>query len=204
MRSVLVAALMLLVAGCATSPPTRFYTLDPVKPAQHVAPSTPITLQVAAVHLPAMLDRQEMVRETAPDQLHVSDRNRWGAPLGGMIGRVLEQDLLARLPGATIVPAGTLPRAHTRVLVIDVLRFGSGPSGRVRFEGSWSVFAGQSTHPSLSRRVQLSTRAPVGSFAAQAAAMSRLLGQLCDRIVQSLHAAPAPDSPSQHTTQNHP
>jgi len=178
--------LALLLASCASSPRSRFYTLDPVPPrVQRPAPG--LMLQVAAVHIPEVLQRQEMVRESAPETLHLSDRNRWGAPLAGMIQRVLEQDLAARLPASTMLSPGSLPPAGTQVLVIDVLRFDAGPSGNVRFEGSWAQFAPGSGKPLLMQRVQLAAQAhPVGGSRGQAAAMSRLLGRLADRIAATL------------------
>ncbi len=178
--------LALLLASCASSPPSRFYTLDPVPPRVQL-PAAGLMLQVAAVHIPEVLQRQEMVRESAPETLHLSDRNRWGAPLAGMIQRVLEQDLAARLPASTVLPPGSLPPAGTHVLVVDVLRFDAGPSGTVRLEGSWAQFAPGSGEPLLPQRVQLVTRAhPAGGSRGQAAAMSRLLGRLADRIAAIL------------------
>lgn len=175
----------MLLAGCATSPPSRFYTLDPA-PARVRLPASGLIVQVAAVHIPAELDRQEMVRQSAPDTLRLSDRNRWGAPLARMMQRVLAQDLSARLRGSTVLAPETLPPTGTRVLVIDVLRFDAGPSGEVRFEGSWSQLAAGSGKALLTRRIRLTAHAPHDSYGGQAAAMSRVLGQLADRIARTL------------------
>ncbi|MGH8289741.1 MAG: PqiC family protein [Steroidobacteraceae bacterium] len=185
MRPVAIA-LILLLAGCASSPPVRFYTLAPVAPARHPPPAARITVQIAAVHIPVVLDRQEMVRESAPETLQVSDGNRWGAPLADMIQRVLTQDLAARLLGSTVLAPQALPPAGTRVLVLDVLRFEVGPSGRAALEGSWSLFATDSGQALLIRRVSLTSRQSAGSYRGQAAAMSRLLGRLADRIAAAL------------------
>lgn len=203
MRFVTVA-LIVLLAGCASSPPTRFYTLDPTVPAQTVRPNATLTLQVSAVHIPAVLDRQEMVRESAPERLQVSNRSRWGAPLGEMIRRVLSQDLLARLPGSTLLAPQELPPAGTRVVVLDVLHFSAGPSGRVRLQGTWSVFSGTAAHAFLSAPVQLVSAQPVHGFRAQAAAMSRLLGRLADRIAGVLAHEPATRTRPGRETQNQP
>ena len=184
MRS-LIVALVLLLAACASSPPTRFYTLDPV-PARVTLPASGLTLQVAAVHIPGVLDRQEMVRESSPERLQLSDRNRWGAPLAEMMRRVLAQDLAARLPGSTVLPPETVPPAGTRVLAVDVQRFDAGPSGKIRLEGSWSELAAPSGKPLLTRHVRLTAPAQAGGYRGQAKAMSLLLGRLADRIASSL------------------
>lgn len=206
MRSVAVLLTLVLV-GCASSPPTQFYTLDPLTPARPGPAGVSLVLQVAAVHIPAVLDRQEMVREREPERLQVSDRHRWGAPLAEMIRRVLAQDLLARLPGSTLLAPQELPPSTARVLVLDVLRFAAGPSGRVHLEGNWSAFAGPAAQPFLSARIELASRRPATGFRAQATAMSRLLGRLADHIAHALaaHAPPHPgrgDSPASRTTRN--
>ena len=188
--------LILLTAGCASSPPTRYYTLAPLAAsARQPAAGPSLTLQVAAVHVPALLDRQEMVRERTPERLHVSDRHRWGAPLGSMIRRVLAQDLLARLPGSVLLPPRQVPPASTRVVVLDVLYFAADPSGRVRLQGSWSVFLGNGTRPVLSAPVRLASRRPARTYAAQATAMSRLLGHLAGRIADALRSEAAQNHP---------
>lgn len=184
MRSLLIA-LILVLAACASSPPSRFYTLDPA-PARVTRPAAGLVLQVAAVHIPAELDRQEMVRESAPETLQMSDRDRWGAPLAEMMRRVLAQDLATRLTGSTVLAPEALPPPGTRVLVVDVLRFDAGPSGEVRFEGSWSELAARSGKPLLTRHVRLTAPARRGGYRGQAAAMSGLLGRLADRIASSL------------------
>lgn len=191
MRSVAIA-LIVVLAGCASSPPTRFYTLDPIMPAGQGPVSTPLTLQVASVHLPAVLDRQEMVRESAPETLQLSDRNRWGAPLGGMMRRVLSQDLAARLPAGAVLGPDASPPAGAKVLVVDVLRFDAGPSGTVALEGSWTLFAAGSDRALLTRPIRLASSSPVRSYHDQAIAMSRLLGRLADQIAESLGAQNQP------------
>ncbi len=203
MRTVAIA-LIVLLAGCASSPRTRFYTLDALVPAHHEPLGTALTLQVGAVRVPAILDRQEMVRESAPQRLQVSDRHRWGAPLAEMIRGVLAQDLLARLPGATLLPPQQLPPAHARVLVLDVLRFAASPSGRVHLDGTWSVYVGHCTQPRFSAREQLVAGRPVRTYGAQAAAMSRLLGRLAERIAHTLRTTSASFSGCGHGAQNHP
>lgn len=178
--------LALLLTGCAASPPARFYTLDPVAPLSNPPATAALTVQVAAVRIPGILDRQEMVRESAPETLELSDRNRWGAPLGQMMQRVLTQDLAARLPGSTLLGPTALPPAGSRIVAVDVLRFDAGPSGEIVLQGSWTLLAAGNDRPLASHSVNLASAGPIGDYAEQAAAMSRLLGRLADRIAAAL------------------
>ena len=177
------AALILvaLLAACGSSPPTHYYTLDPVSGAAAPGTIAGAPVQIVAVHIPPTLDRQEMVRETAANALDISDQNRWGAPFGEMARRVLTQDLAARLPkGAVILPQQPAP-PNTRKVVVDILQFERRASGDVVFDGSWSLLRAGADTPLTTRHVHLSESAGAG-YAAQAQAMSRILGRIADQI----------------------
>lgn len=182
---------VVLLAACGSSPKTQFYTLDPVPPqgAMPAAPSIPV--QVASVHIPPALDRQEMVRESAPHQLDISDQNRWGGSLDNMVQRVLTQDLAQRLsPSSVVLPQEPAPAPHDAI-VVDILQFDQDASGQVIFDGSWSLTASDSDKPLTSRHVRLSARAGSNSYSDQVAVMSKLIGELSDNIARDLVSAPA-------------
>ncbi len=177
---------LLLLADCGHSPPTRFFTLDPMPPAgQSTAVTTLAPVQLDAVHIPSTLDRPEMVSQPAANRLKVSDQDRWGAPLGDMMRRTLAQDLLARLPSGTLVLPDAPKPPGVRGLVVNVLALQADPSGRVYLQGSWSLLAGKPTLPVLTRTIQLSATAAPGA-SGQAAATSQLLAQLADQIAPLL------------------
>lgn len=178
-RLVTAIGLAFALAGCGSSPPTHYYTLDPVPAATRSGADAPV--QVVAVHIPPSLDRQEMVRQTAANQVDVSDQNRWSAPFGEIAQRVLTQDLAARLPKGTVVLPQQPAPPNARKVVLDILQFERQASGAVTFDGSWSVLRADSTTPVASRHVHLKEPAGAG-YAAQAQAMSRILGTIADQI----------------------
>jgi uncharacterized lipoprotein YmbA len=180
---------LLVLAGCAHSPPTRFFTLDAVPAAGEPAARAPIApVQLAAVRIPPALDRPQVVTQSAPNRIEVHDLDEWAAPLGEMMRRTLAQDLLARLPeGAFVLPDAPRP-AGVRALVVDVLQLRAGPDGRVVMQASWTLTAAGSAQASLIRDVQLTADAAPGPQGS-AAATSRLLGQLADQIAGALPAA---------------
>jgi uncharacterized lipoprotein YmbA len=105
-----------------------------------------------------------------------------------MMRRTLAQDLLARLPeGEFILPDA--PRAQgVRGLVVDVLQIDAPPGGRVTLEASWTLMTPGTNRPILIRNVQLNAEAGPGPQGT-AAAMSQLLGQLADQIVEGVTSA---------------
>lgn len=143
-------------------------------------------VKVAAVHIPPALDRQEMVSELAPNQLAVSNQNRWGAPLGEMIQRVLTQDLTARLgPGTVLLPEEPAGDQVDQV-VLDILQFDSGPAGSVTFEGSWSLVRSGSDKPLIDCHAHETASATPGDYASVATGMSRILGTLADELAAAV------------------
>lgn len=186
-----ILALLLPAAGCGSSPKTHFFTLDPVNAAQSSARMTGAPVQVVAVHIPAVLDRQQMVRRAGGGALDVSDQNRWSAPLGEMVRRVLTQDLAARLPaGKVIYPQQPAPR-NTERIVLDILRFSGDGSGEVTFEASWTLLPSGSDTPLAAHHVRFTQNAGGAGYPGQARAMSAILGQLADHIAAALPAVPA-------------
>ena len=187
-----------LLAACGSSPKTQFYTLDPVPPQAPMQAAASVPVQVAAVHIPPALDRQEIVRENAPPQLDVSDQNRWGGSLDNMIQRVLTQDLTQRLsPSSVVLPQQPAPQRHNAI-VVDILQFDEDARGQVVFDGSWSLTGSDSDKPLANHHLRLSARAGSNSFSDQVAAMSHVLGELSDNIAHDLGAAtPAPSAKDQ-------
>jgi uncharacterized lipoprotein YmbA len=177
---------LLMLAGCGHSPPSRFFTLDPAPPGRPVsgrAPAAPV--QLDAVHVPATVDRPELVTEIGPGRVRVSGQDRWAAPLGEMMRRVLAQDLASRLPqGAFVFPDAPRP-AGTRGLVVTVLQLTATPDGRVDLQANWSVLDAGSSRAGGGDNLRLSATAGPGSDG-QAQALSAVLRQLADRNAASL------------------
>lgn len=171
----------LALAACGSSPPTRFYVLEPVAPAQSAAAAGGAPIRVAAVHLPEELDRLEIVSDLGPNRVEVRGEDRWASPLDDMSRRVLAQDLEQRLPPQMLVPPHAPAPRSARALVIDLQAFGVDAAGTGRLQGGWTL-EGPDRQPLLRRRVDLTASAAGVGPQAQAAAMSRLLGELADQI----------------------
>lgn len=183
--------LVTLLVSCSSSPPKHFYVLDPIPAQQRSPTATGAAVQVAAVNIPASLDRQEMVREGATGSLEISDVNRWGAPLGDMTQNVLTRDLTERLPAGAVLPPRTNPPRGTFEITVDLLQFGRDATGKVVLDGGWALYRLGSDTPLLNRQVKLSEEAGAADYASQVQAMSRLLGRMADDIVGSLRSSSA-------------
>lgn len=186
MRGLSLLVMFATLAGCGSSPPTRFYALDVVQ-SESPGPSetTVKPVKVNAVHIPALLDRRAIVRRQAGNQLDISSRDRWGASFGEMARGVLTQDLQSRLAPGTIIPANAPAPRDARGLVVEILSFVPDGSGQVVLTCDWALLEGSPAHMIFSRTVHLSQ--PVGdSPSSQADAMSKLLGKLADQIAAAI------------------
>ena len=180
MRAILTSLGVLLLTACGSSPPTRFYALEPTaSTARSSGPDAPI--KVDAVHIPSLLDRQTMLRGENHYQLSISSQDRWGADFGDMVRRVLTQDLERRLPAGSVISPNTPAPPDARGLVVDILSFAPDGTRAIALDVEWTLLQGSPARPLVQRSVHLNEPSD-GSAGGQAAAMSRLLGRLADQI----------------------
>jgi uncharacterized lipoprotein YmbA len=182
--------LLLVVAGCA-SPDPAYYTLRPV-PGTPV-PGAPGAVKLARPGLAGYLDRPEIVRDSATNRLSLRSGERWGEPLGDMIGRVMGEDLTQRLPGSTVfTEAGSISVDADTTVEMDIVRFDLDTSGVVVLLAQVAVRAGRSRTGAVTRSIRLTLPPASAATPDLVAAMSGLIGQLADTVAGMLRGLPAP------------
>ncbi|MBV9750090.1 MAG: membrane integrity-associated transporter subunit PqiC [Acetobacteraceae bacterium] len=175
------------LAACGSSPPTRFYTLDPVPPGRPAIAFAGPPIQVGQVMLPPDLDRLSIVTRAGPDRLAVSGEDRWAAPLDGMTQRVLATDLAARLPRSQVLaPGDPAPSGGVRTVTVNVRRFDSDAAGLVTLDAGWALLKGTPPVPVRRGHEVITVQAGATAAGPEAAAMSRALAELADRIVRGI------------------
>lgn len=176
-------ALLPLAAGCATSPSPVLYTLA-AQPGPAIA-TQKLSVELRRVGLAGYLDRPELVRGTVDFRLQVNDSDRWGEPLGRMLDRILTEDLVQRLPDASVfAESGAISTHPDTVLEIDIQRLDADPGGVMVLLAQVAVRP--DGKPARASTTRLTT--PIGGTGSQAhaAAMSAIVAQLADRIVTLL------------------
>lgn len=123
-------AVTLVVGGCVSSAPLRFYTLSELG-TQDASGSRGNAIRVGRVKIPAELDRSELVQRIDANRVRIADQDRWAAPLDDMIRRVLTADLQMR---------GVTPGSATAaVLSLDVEEFIGDSECAVTLRASWEL-----------------------------------------------------------------
>ncbi len=185
MRRRLMLALPALLAACSSSPTPTLYTLAAL-PGPPVA-TRHLSVELRRIALAGYLDRSEIVRGTVQYQLQVSDGDRWGEPLGRMLDRVLTEDLVTRLPDASVfAQSGAISTRPDRVLEIDIQRLDADASGAVVLLAQ--IALRPDTGTATAQTVRLAIPLPAHPTARDhVAAMSQALGQLADHIAGQLN-----------------
>jgi hypothetical protein len=179
-------ACLLALAGCSGSPSPDLYTLAPTPGA--VVQTRKLSVELRRVGLAGYLDRPEIVHGTESYRLKLAGNDRWGEPLAGMLGRVLTEDLVERLPQAAVyTEAGAISTRPDTVLEIDIQRLDADADGTLVLLAQVAVRpdGGTAVASTIRLTAPLAAAAPA-STQAQVAAMSAVLGALADRIAQML------------------
>ena len=168
------------LAGCA-SPEPAYYTLAAV-PGQ-VSGGGPKLAELRRIGLAGYLDRPEIVRNSADYRLRIPGGERWGEPLGDLVGRILVEDLNMRLPGTSIFTStGSISAVADATIELDLQRFDVDPSGQVAVLAQVAVSRRRGRANTSTQTVRL-TVTPAGETTTDlVAALSRALGMLADRI----------------------
>jgi hypothetical protein len=175
---------LLLAAGCSSPEPDYHrLTAVPGRPARAAVR----VVELRRVGLPGYLDRSEIVRAGPGSRLEVLRNVRWGEPLGGMVTRVLAENLAQRLPGTTVVndAGGAIRLAADAAVETEIGRFEADPSGAVELSVQVAYRFGPG-RPGFARSFRLAVPVEGQGAPAVAAAMSGAVGQLADAIAAAL------------------
>jgi uncharacterized protein len=174
----------LAIAGCSSSQPPRFYSLSATAVPGAV---TNVAVLVGPVTIPASVDRPQFVVQVAPNRVEVDEFNRWDAPLGDSVARVLASDLASELGTSQVAIAPLANFKPAYVVAIDIQRFDSIKDQAAILDTVWTVraIAGGATHSG-----RTSVRVPVQSngYDALAAAHSDAMAKLSADIAASIRA----------------
>lgn len=182
---IILCALSAFLAGCASTRPSQFYTLNP-SPRPAAVTMTDTSISVGPVLIPADIDRPQIVSRTGPHSVFMDEFHRWASPLPGAIARVVAENLASLLgtQQVTVFPQSPASEASYRV-GIDLLHFESEPGKAATLDARWRV---NSRKEGLSRSGRTTVTEPTqgDGYAELAAAHSRALGRLSTEIAAAI------------------
>ena len=144
-----------------------------------------LAIELHRVGIAAYLDRPEIVTAPSAYRVALSSSDRWAEPLGRMLERVFAEDLVQRLPAASIfTESGAIAVDADRILELDVQRLDVDAAGNVVLVAQIAVRRDGNRRPALARTFRLTAAAQPGEPAA--AAISALVGQLADEAARMI------------------
>jgi uncharacterized protein len=183
---ILSLVLALLTAGCATSQPARFYTLNAIsKPANAspVATGKEETIGVGPISIPDSLDRPQIVTLSGENEVGIAEFDRWSGSCRDEIARVMTENLSVLLPSQRVVSYAWGRRISiNRQITVDILRLDGVLGKTVILKANWAIMGENGTKTILVRRSDVSEPVNGGDYASFVAALSRALGTLCREI----------------------
>jgi len=188
MKRLFVAAAALLAVGCASTPEPRFYTLSAQIESVGYTPGPSVS--VAAVTVPDVVDRPQLVVAVNANEVIIVEQHRWAEPLKGELGRVIAENLSRMTGNAHIAayPQNASLNADYRVLV-DFQRFAGRPGGGVVLDAHWSLRAANGKVLRSGRARAEESAGP--GYDALVAAYSRAVQRISAEIAEALKALPA-------------
>ncbi len=185
------AALALaLVAGCASSPQSRFFTLSgPPAPATM---SSSLSVSVGPVTVPAVVDRPEIVVTLGQNEVWPDEFNRWASPLADNVALVIVENLVEALstPRVTLLTQAAAGDADVRVSV-EVQRFESVPGSHALVDAVFRVQRGPGR--AITGRTTVREATADKSYDALAAAYSRAFARLSADVAAAVRGSgPSP------------
>lgn len=187
-------ACIVYLAGCSTSPPTRFITLSTTAPGAARSlggAGTAIPVALGAIRLPPDLDRLALVRRIGANRLNINGTVQWGGPLDDLIADTLAFDMAARLPkGEFILPGIPKPRTgNMRFLLVTFQTFVAGPDNRVALRAHWELADAHTRDIIVDKDSKINVQASSSEGEDIAGAMSQALGELADQMASEIRGS---------------
>ncbi len=191
-RTVVALVLCLMItAGCASTKPSRFYTLSSLASSETRtkagASSPSIAIGVGPITLPELLDRPQIVTRTSRNELRLAEFDRWAGSLKDDFSRILAENLsiLLSTDRVSLYPwRRSMPIDYQ--VVVDVTRFDGELGGNAWLEARWTVFGGRDKQVLSMHTSRISEPTGEQGYAALVGAQSRALGRLCREVAKAI------------------
>jgi uncharacterized lipoprotein YmbA len=187
LRPLLAAAAALLLAGCLGTPKDNLYTLNPVIEATAPVPITHYTVEIAAVTIPDLVDRPQIVLRDTDNKVSMLEQQRWASSLSSQLPQVIADNIGQLLPDARVKATGEASAGEvTYRVAVDIQRFDSVLDRAAILDAQWSARR-LADGALLVGRFTVSEPAGPG-YEALAAAHGRALGGLSRQIADAIEA----------------
>jgi len=190
-RFLLFGFVVLLVLGCTSSPPTRFYTLSSLQEGGGELRGSPsdqdLAIGVGPIKFPEYLDRTEIVTRSSSYKITLSGFDLWAGSLAEDFSRVLAENLSVLLSTESVIvypqPGSGIARYR---IIMDVIRFDGSLGGDVSLIARWSILEGKERKVVFARKSTIKEPSGAQGYEAMVVANSRALEKLSREIAEAI------------------
>lgn len=178
--------LSLLLLNACSSTPIQFYMLNAESGASAAATTLPAgsVLGLGPIHLPAYLDRPQLVTALSAHQYQLDEHNRWAERLDENILRALSQSLSKQLGVDQVVRYPWSPRQHVDYqLSFDILELHQTAAGQSRLSAQWQLKKAEQV--AIGKRFEC-TEAAADNAEAIVTAQSRCLARFSEELANAV------------------
>jgi hypothetical protein len=189
-----IGIISLLVAGCGSSTPSRFYTLTSLKSAepmqQPAGEKIKTIVRIGPVDIPDYLDKPQIVTRTGRNELSIAEFDRWGGSLRNDISRVLIENLSSTLAAGhvTVVPWKQYAPGTYRV-PLTITRLDVTPGGNLYLKAQFSIIDKDGKTVTAFRESSFSKPVNGTGYNVVVTAISDALADLSQEIAASVKSA---------------
>ena len=134
------AVVAVLLAGCASAPAERFYSLsNGMGVAEAPAARAAYYIELPAVTVPQQVARSQMVVTTSAGRIDLLEQERWSSPPASEIGQALSLAISGELGTIDVFRTPTPDSAPVYRISANVQRFESSPGQYALIDAVWSV-----------------------------------------------------------------
>ena len=181
----------MVFGGCGSTEPSRFYVLNSLGAdmtgGRFVVSEEKITIGVGPVELPEYLDRPQIMTRKSPNQLELTEFERWAEPLRESFPRALAENLSVLLETDRILIFPWKKSAPIDYQVaVNVIRFDGKPGENASLAARWTLY-GKGGEEILAQKKSTILESTSGEeYEALIAAKSRALQSLSREIASAI------------------
>jgi len=186
MRSAHTCALVMALCGCASSPPSQFYTLSAAAAPDAIpAARTEYGIVVGPAAVPESVDRPQLVLRLSENRVRIVEQARWAEPLASAIPEVIAAELARLLNSSRVMAYPQNPEMFDYQVFLEVRRFDSVLDDAATLEVAWTLRPSHGGEPAFGHTL-VHERVDGAGYEALVAAHSRALRAVSAEIAAAI------------------
>jgi uncharacterized lipoprotein YmbA len=189
--TLMIAAALFAVSGCATTPPPTFYQLEIQASTQLSGLERGVAIGVGPVNMATYLDRSQIVTRAEAHKLQLSEANVWAEPLKESITRIIGVNLSNMLQTTRVFKYPLRNRAILLAyrISLDIPRFDGKLGGDAQLVARWTLYKGRGENALLTRVSVINEATGGDGYERLISAQNRALQALSREIANAIKEA---------------